>query len=80
MDAFSFSDVAGAFLPDPPNLKPLLQSKTIIVNAIIALAACYPPAAAWVSAHPVLTLQFITYANVALRLVTHSRIALYRAE
>lgn len=78
--SFSFSGVAGAFLPGGPNSKPIFQSKTLIVNAIIALSALYPPSAQWIAQHAVLTLQLIGYANIALRLVTHSRISLYRAD
>jgi hypothetical protein len=64
----------------PPQSKPLVQSKTLIVNGVIALAALYPPAAEWVSHHAVLTLSIITYANIVLRLITKDRLTLFRSD
>jgi hypothetical protein len=64
----------------PPQSKPLVESKTLIVNAIIALAAIYPPVGKWVSEHAVLTMQLIVYANMALRLITKDRLTLFRSD
>jgi hypothetical protein len=59
----------------PP--KSVFLSKTLIVNAVVAVSALYPPAAHWVSTHAGLTLQLIVYANLALRLVTKSKLTLF---
>lgn len=58
-------------------MKSIFASKTVLVNAIIALSALYPPAAAWVQAHAALTLELLTYANILLRLVTHKGVSLF---
>jgi hypothetical protein len=64
----------------PAPTKSLVTSKTLIVNAIIALAALYPPVGHWVSQHATLVLEAIGYANIALRLVTHSRLSLWSSD
>jgi hypothetical protein len=58
----------------------LVGKKTLIVNAIIALAALYPPASEWVSHHAVLTLQIISYANIILRFLTKGRVTLFGSD
>lgn len=64
--------------PSPASeAKPLYQSKTAVVNAIIAIVPLYPPAAAWVSANPGTTLVIIGLVNVVLRIITKGRIALF---
>jgi hypothetical protein len=60
--------------------KSLFKSKTLIVNAIIALAALYPPVAEWVSGHAALALSFIGGANMLLRLITKNRLSLFASE
>lgn len=57
--------------------KPLLTSKTIVVNAVVALAAMYPPAQEFVANHAPLVLSAIGILNVVLRLVTKSKIVLF---
>jgi hypothetical protein len=59
---------------------PLVGKKTLIVNAVIALAALYPPLAEIVSKHPVMTLQAITYANIVLRFLTKGRVSLFGSD
>jgi hypothetical protein len=63
-----------------PPTKSLFKSKTLIVNAVIGLAALYPPAADWVSHNATLALSIIGIANVALRLVTKGRVTLFGSE
>jgi hypothetical protein len=60
--------------------KALVKSKTLIVNAIIAGAALYPPAAEWVSHNAALALSLLGLLNFALRLVTHQRVALFGSD
>lgn len=57
--------------------KPLVQSKTIIVNAIIALSAFIPPVQEFVQAHPTETLIGIGVLNGLLRYITKGRIVLF---
>lgn len=59
--------------------KPLVASKTVIVNAIVALAAFYPPIGEWVSANPSLSLQILAGINFALRLVTKGKVVLFNS-
>jgi len=72
-------------MPDPipapaTATKSLVASKTLIVNLIIALAALYPPIGHWVSAHAVLVLSVVGYANMGLRLITHSKLSLFGSD
>lgn len=57
--------------------KPVFASKTVIVNAIIAIAALYPPVGGWVSAHPEATLNGIVALNIALRFITKGKVTLF---
>lgn len=50
--------------------------KTLIVNAIVALAAFYPPVGEWVQAHPELVLQAIAIINIGLRFATKGKVRL----
>lgn len=53
------------------------QSKTIIVNFIVAAAALfYPPAHEWVQAHPMEISSLFAIVNVVLRLVTKDKISI----
>lgn len=64
-------------MPDETTPKPIFESKTAIVNAIIALAPLYPPARDWVSANPAETLAIIGVVNLLLRWITKQRVVLY---
>ena len=56
--------------------KPWL-SKTLWVNAIVAVSAMiYPPASEWVSAHPDVVVSVFAGINILLRLVTKDAIGL----
>lgn len=66
--------------PAPAPTKSLIASKTLVVNVIIALAALYPPIGTWVSAHAVLVLSVVTYANIGLRLATHQKLSLFGSD
>lgn len=53
------------------------QSKTLILNAVVAvLALAYPPAAEWIQAHPDIILASFAAINFILRLVTKDKIGL----
>ena len=56
--------------------KPFYVSKTLIVNAIIAICALVPAAQQWVSENPGITLMAVSAIGAALRLVTHGRVML----
>ena len=62
--------------PTPSPAVPFYLSKTVIVNAIIAVCALIPAARDWVSAHPETTLMVVAGIGTALRLITHGRIVL----
>lgn len=51
--------------------------KTLIVNAIIALAALYPPVGEWVKAHPEIVLQGIALVNIGLRFATKGKVRIF---
>lgn len=51
------------------------QSKTIWSNAIIALAAFYPPAQVWVAMHPELFSLGLAGLNLLLRFITSKGIS-----
>lgn len=56
--------------------KPWL-SKTLWINAIVAVAAiAYPPAAAYISAHPESVAIGFSIVNIVLRFVTKSEISI----
>lgn len=57
---------------------PLEGRKTLIVNAIIALSALYPPVGGWVSENPELVLQILAGVNIALRLITKGKVRLFK--
>jgi len=57
--------------------KTVFASKTIAVNAIIALATLYPPIGAWVSANPELTLHVLAAINIGIRFLSKKRLALF---
>lgn len=57
--------------------KPLLKSKTIIVNAVVAVAALYPPAQQFVADHAALVLSSLGLVNMVLRMVTKDKIVLF---
>lgn len=59
-----------------PEIKPFYLSRTVIVNAIIAAAAFYPPAREYFQANPELTLSAIGAIGVFLRFITRGRVVL----
>lgn len=53
------------------------QSKTILVNALVAVSALvYPPVAQWIAEHPVEVSSLFALLNIVLRLVTKDRVAI----
>lgn len=53
------------------------QSKTLILNAVVAvLALAYPPAAEWIQGHGDVVLAAFAAINFVLRLVTKDKIGL----
>lgn len=59
-----------------PEIKPFFLSKTVIVNAIIAVCALIPAARDWVAANPETTLLVVSGIGVVLRFVSAGRIVL----
>jgi len=59
------------------NTKSLFASKTVILNALAAIAVIYPPAAAIVSENPELAVGALTVLNFILRIVTSKRVQLF---
>lgn len=57
--------------------KPLVQSKTVIVNALIALSAFIPSVQSFVQAHPTEVLLGIGILNGILRYVTKGKVVLF---
>ena len=57
--------------------KTIFKSKTLIVNAIIAVASLYPPVGEWVQSNPDTALQALAVINFVLRLVTKNKIVLF---
>jgi hypothetical protein len=55
---------------------PFYLSKTLIVNAIIAIAAFFPSVRSWVQENPGITLTAVTALGTALRIVTKGRLVL----
>lgn len=53
------------------------QSKTILVNFLVAASALfYPPVGEWVSANPSEVATLFSILNIVLRLVTKDKIAI----
>lgn len=59
---------------------PLVGKRTLIVNAIIALAALHPKAQAFVQAHPMAVLQGIGIVNAVLRFLTKGKVTLFAGD
>jgi len=57
--------------------KSIFKSKTLIVNALIALASLYPPVGGWVQANPETALQLLALVNFALRFITKNKVSLF---
>jgi hypothetical protein len=66
--------------PDTTPSKPVFQSKTVIVNLIIALGSAIPQVGQLVSDHPQAVLLGVTLINLALRWVTKNRVTLFGGE
>lgn len=62
--------------PAPAAPKPIFKSKTILLNLIFAIAACFPAVQEQVSAQPMLVVLLISLANGLLRLVTKQKVSL----
>lgn len=58
----------------------LFKSKTVVINAIIAVAALFPSAAAFVSQNPSAVLAGIGFVGIVLRFATNGKISLYDDE
>ena len=65
-------------MPDttPEPAVPFYLSKTLIVNAIIAIAAFIPTTRDWIASNPETTLIAISAIGAALRIITKGRIVL----
>lgn len=59
------------------NSKTVFASKTLLVNLIIAGAACFPAAREFVTTNPGTVLALIAGLNTLLRLVTNKRLSLF---
>lgn len=57
--------------------KPLEGRKTLIVNAIVAASALFPPVAEFVQANPQLVLAVLGGVNLVLRFVTKGKVRLF---
>lgn len=55
---------------------PLEGRKTLIVNAIIALSALYPPVGNFVQENPQMVLTGLAAVNIVLRFVTKGKVRL----
>ena len=60
---------------DTSSTKAPWQSKTVVANAIVALAALYPPASDWISSHPQVFGVALTLLNIGLRFLTTGAIS-----
>ncbi|MCA1963055.1 MAG: hypothetical protein LDL31_03805, partial [Prosthecobacter sp.] len=58
------------------NSKSIFKSKTAAAQALTFAAAFYPPATAFVAAHPEETLGLLAVVNLALRWLTKGRVSL----
>ncbi len=63
--------------PNTQDPKPIWQSKTAIVNAIIAASALFPNVASWEASHASLVLFGVGLINVLLRSITKGRVTLF---
>lgn len=61
--------------PIQTNKKPWM-SKTIIINALMAAAAFYPPALAWMQANMELVVSAFGILNIILRTITKDKISI----
>ena len=53
------------------------QSKTILLNFVAAATALFfPPAAEWISAHPVEVSSLFAIMNIVLRVITKDKIVI----
>lgn len=52
--------------------------KTLVVNAIIALSALYPPVGDFVRANPELVLNGIAALNIVIRFATKGKVRLFK--
>jgi hypothetical protein len=53
------------------------QSKTILLNFVVAASALfYPPVGEWIAAHPVEVASLFSLGNIVLRLVTKNAISI----
>jgi len=68
-----------SLLTTPPNApaKPVFQSKTVIVNLLIAIGSAIPSVGSFISEHPQAVLISVTAINLALRWVTKNRVTLF---
>lgn len=58
-------------------MKKPYKSKTLWVNAIVAvLAIAFPPASAWITEHPDMVMTGFAMLNMLLRLVSKDKIGL----
>jgi hypothetical protein len=58
--------------------KPLEGRKTLLINAIIAFSALYPPVGEFVQANPELVLNGVALVNIVLRFVTKGKVRLFK--
>lgn len=56
--------------------KPFYTSKTFWVNLIVALAAIFPPAQEYITAHPEVAVTVISVVNLVLRVVTKDAVTI----
>lgn len=61
-------------MPATEEKKPFYLSKTLIVNAIIAIGSLIPSVREWVSANPESTLLAVGGIGAVLRFITRGRI------
>lgn len=62
--------------PAATTAKPIFKSKTILLNLLFAIAACFPDVQAFVAENPMLITLVITLSNSLLRLVTKQKVTL----
>ena len=62
--------------PATTTAKPVFKSKTILMNLLFAIAACFPAVQEMVSADPMLVVLVISLANGLLRMVTREKVTL----
>jgi hypothetical protein len=59
-----------------PKINLLEGRKTLIVNAVVALSALYPPIGDFVSNNPEIVLNGLALVNIALRFITKGKVRL----